>query len=325
MRVLLTDTYLGDPEFERCLLAADGVELLVAPDTQPETLASFEVDAILNCVARIPASVIQAHSRLLAVARYGIGVDNIDVSAATEAGVLVSNVPDYSIDEVATHALALILDCSRNIARYDRSVRSGSWEWRTAPLLRRTTTETVGILGLGRIGREMSRKARAVGFKVVTHDPFVGPSDTNDLEVEHVRFEELLRRSDYLTLHVPLTTETAGIIGSEALKLMKPTAYIINAGRGKLVDTTALLDAIKSERLAGAALDVFETEPLPANHDLISCDRVLLTPHAAWYSEEALAEARSKAVTSVLAAIKGETPAYLVNPEALNRRRQHAG
>lgn len=325
MKVLLTDTYLGDPELERGLLAAHGVELVIARDTTPETLSSYEVDAILNCVAPIPATVIQAHRRLRAIARYGIGVDNIDVAAATAAGVLVSNVPDYSVDEVATHALAMILDRSRHLARYDRAVRSGAWEWRTDPPLRRTSTLTVGILGLGRIGRELARKALGVGFKVVAHDPFVGPNHPVGVDVEHVSFIDLLRRADYLTLHVPLTTDTTGIIDAEALSHMKPTAYVINAGRGRLVDARALLVAIEAGRLAGAALDVFATEPLEVDDALVASDRILLSPHAAWYSEEALAEARSKAVASVLSAIKGDRPANLVNPQALAVRNQDVG
>lgn len=319
MKVLLTDTYLGEPSFERALLDAEGIELLVAPDAEAETLASFEVDGVLNCVARVPKTVITAIPGLKVIARYGIGVDNIDLAAATEAGVLVCNVPDYSIDEVATHALGMILSFARQLHVYHDKVAKGSWEWRTRPELRRTSNLTVGVVGFGRIGSLLANKAKAVGFEVIAHDALIDGSSIRRLGVEPVSLEQLLERSDFVSLHVPLTTDTTHLMNEATLALMRPNAYLINAGRGKLVDSNALLHALESDKLAGAGLDVFEDEPLPADSPLKGHPKVLHTPHSAWFSMEALDEAREKAVANVVAALRGTRPKNLVNPEVLER------
>lgn len=321
MKVLLTDTYLGEPSFERALLDVEGIELIVAPDASADTLGSFEVDGVLNCVAKVPKSVITGIPGLKVVARYGIGVDNIDLAAATEAGVLVCNVPDYSIDEVATHALGMILSFARQLHVYHREVSKGGWEWRTAPELRRTSNLTVGVVGFGRIGSLLAQKATAIGFKVVAHDPFLDSSTIHGLGVEAVSLEQLLGRADFVSLHVPLTSETTRLLDATTIALMKPTAYVINAGRGHLVDTKALIDALDRDQLAGAGLDVFEEEPLPAGNPIRGHPKVLHTPHSAWFSVEALNEAREKAVANVVAALRGETPRNLINPEALDRGR----
>lgn len=320
MKVLLTDTYLGEPSFERALLDTEGIELIVAPDASAATLASFDVDGVLNCIAQIPESVITGIPRLKAIARYGIGVDNIDLAAATDAGVLVCNVPDYSIDEVATHALGMILSFARQLHVYHGAITAGVWEWRTFPALRRIANLTVGIVGFGRIGSLLAKKAKAVGFKVIAHDPLLDRSTMHQQGVEPVSIEQLLGRSDFVSLHVPLTRETTQLINPSTIALMKSTAYLINAGRGRLIDTRALIDALESDRLAGAALDVFEEEPLPFTSPLVGHSKVLHTPHSAWFSVEALDEAREKAVANIVAALKGQRPRYLLNPEALGFR-----
>lgn len=321
MKVLLTDTYLGEPSFERALLDAEGIELIVAPDASAETLASFEVEGILNCVARVPKTVITGIPGLKVIARYGIGVDNIDLAAATEAGVLVCNVPDYSIDEVATHALGMILSFARQLHAYHDKVASGSWEWRTTPELRRTSNLTVGVVGFGRIGSLLAQKAKAVGYKVIAHDPFLDASSIRQLGVEPVTLEQLLDRADFVSLHVPLTSDTTHLMNQATLALMKPSAYLVNAGRGRLVDTNALIDALESNKLAGAGLDVFEEEPLPSASPLKGHAKILHTPHSAWFSREALDEAREKAVANVVAALRGKRPKNLINPEVLERGR----
>lgn len=312
MKVLLTDTYLGEPTLERDLLAEHGIALEVASDYEPETLAKFNVDGVLNCIARVPASVIEAMPRLKVIVRYGIGVDNIDASAADRRGVMVCNVPDYCVDEVATHAVAMVLDCNRQITWHHEAIRSAKEpDHPVSP--RRLSTQTLGIVGLGRIGGTVCRKVQSLGLRVLGCDPHLSEQKIAELGAEPAPFDRLLKESDFVTLHVPLQDDTQGMINAESLSMMKPTAYLINTCRGKVVDMDALLKALDETRLAGAALDVFPEEPLAPESPVRRHPRVILTPHSAWYSPESLEESRRKAVGTVVEALHGKTPASLMN------------
>jgi D-3-phosphoglycerate dehydrogenase len=355
-RVLLTDYAWPDLEIERRLLSTAGADLVVAPKDNREALAELarDADGLLTCWASVPAQVIHAASRCRIIARLGIGLDNIDVAAATARGILVTNVPDYCTNEVAEHALALLLALARKVAFYHHEARCGRYSLQAGPPLRRICGQTLGIVGLGNIGRALAQRAQAIGLRViatrrshllspVVHDRpnasstrqrvhIVGqmhslarrassdPARPSDLPgVAWRPLEELLAESDYVSLHVPLAPQTRGMIGREQLALMKPSAYLINTARGGLIDHAALAEALAQGRLAGAALDVQEPEPPNLSMPPYSDARVIVTPHAAFASQESLAELRTRATHQVIDALAGRTPRHVVNPDVLER------
>lgn len=311
-KVLVTDHPWEGLELERRLWEPSGIELIDAPDASEATLRRLanDVDAIAVCWAPVTESVIAAASRCRIIARQGIGLDNIDVQAATRGGMLVTNVPDYCVEEVADHALALLLAWARNITWFDRRTKAGTYNLSAAPPMRRLETQTLGLLGLGRIGRRTAAKARGLGMRVIAHTRS-GRADGSDVAM--VSWEQLLKESDYLCLHAPLTAETRHMINSQALERMKSTAVLINTSRGGLVDEAALWDAISQGRLAGAALDVFEFEPPDLTRPLFRHERVIVTPHAAFVSLEAVTELRERVARQVIDALSGREPENVVN------------
>jgi D-3-phosphoglycerate dehydrogenase / 2-oxoglutarate reductase len=287
---------------DHATLDAAGVELreLAGHDPADVLDAARGVDAVFVYHARFPRETIERLDGVRVLARCGAGYDNIDVVAAREHGIEVVYVPDYGVDDVADHALALLLACARRVPESDRSIRAGAWPSYTelAPMYR-LRGRTLGVIGYGRIGRKVAEKGRAFGLRVVVHDPFVDESVDRDL---------LLRESDFVSLHMPLTDETRHTIGRAELARMKPTAVLINTARGGIVDGVALVEALAGGALGGAALDVFEETPLPREHPLRSLDNVVLTPHSAAYTEEALAEVRKRPLADALRILRGETP-----------------
>jgi D-3-phosphoglycerate dehydrogenase len=309
-RVLVTDITWPDTAIEQEVLAAAGAELVLAPSGAEDELVALvrDADAILTCFAHVTPAVVAAGERLQVIGRYGIGVDNIAVAEATARGIPVTNVPAYCLDEVAEHVLAMILSLVRGLHRYDRAVRAGDWSLAIGLPTRRVRGTTLGIVGYGRIGRALAAKARALGIEIVVHDRHA--PDSLDLL-------ELAARSDFVSLHVPATDETTGMIDAAFLAAMKPTAYLINAARGALVDQDALVAALEGGQIAGAGLDVFTPERLASDHPLLRCDRVLATPHTAFYSEESMAQLARLAAENVAAVLDGRRPAAVVNPEVL--------
>jgi len=235
------------------------------------------------------------------VGRYGVGLDTIDLVTAAELGIAVVNVPDYCTDEVADHALGLILALTRGIVPLDRGVQAGTWDFRLAGRVRRASSQRLGVIGLGRIGSALARRALALGYDVVGTDPR-GPRDSG---VPTVPLEELLASSDVVSIHAPLDSTTRHLIDARTLALMRPTAIVVNTSRGGLVDHDALVDALRAGTLAGAALDVLEREPIPGDDPLIGMPNVVLSPHAAFYSEESLVEMKQKVSRRVLDALAG--------------------
>jgi D-3-phosphoglycerate dehydrogenase / 2-oxoglutarate reductase len=305
--VLLTDSDIFPFDAEdRATLADAGVELRELAGHAPGEVVSAAkgADAVFVYYARFPRETIQKLDGVRVLARCGTGYDNIDVIAARERGIEVVYVPDYGMDDIADHALALLLACARRIAESDRAVRAGAWPSYAAlvPMFR-LRGRTLGVLGYGRIGRNLAEKARALGLRVLAHDPYVAEAST-DREV-------LFRESDFVSVHVPLTEETRHSVGREDIALMKPTAILINTARGPIVDTTALAEALIEGRLGGAGLDVFEETPLPADHPLRRCENAVLTPHSAAYTEEALAEVRKRPLADALRVLRGDPP---INP-----------
>lgn len=283
------------------------------PTAQAILDVAAEAEGLLVTYAKITAEVIGGLKNCRSIGRFGIGVDNIDVEAATRAGIIVTYVPDYCLDEVSDHALALLLSLARKVVYSDRLVQSGRWEMKAVTPLRRVRGGTLGLVGLGQIPRLLAPKARALGLKIIASDPFVKEADADLLGIELVDFEALLERADYVSIHAPLTPKTHHLFNAEAFARMKPEAYLINTARGPLIDEAALAQALDDGQLAGAALDVVTTEPLAADSPLLGRDNVILTPHTAFYSEDALLDLQSKAAEDVARVLSGEAPRYPVN------------
>jgi len=235
------------------------------------------------------------------------------VAAATARGIPVTNVPDYCIDEVSDHALALLFACARKVALLDRHVWDGRWDARDAAPMHRLRGRVLGLIGFGKIPRRLTGKAQALGLDVIAFDPYVSGEDMAAAHVEKVTLEDLLARSDFVSVHAPLVPETRGLIGAAALRAMKPTAYLINTSRGPLVAHDALVTALREGWIAGAALDVLETEPPRDLEAVRALDTLVLTPHVAFYSEESVRELQRKAVENVVRALSNEAPRYVVN------------
>ena len=250
------------------------------------------------------------------IARYGIGVDNVDVEAASDHKIIVANVPDYCIDEVSTHAMALILACARGITLLDSKIKEKKWDFTLAKPLFRTKGEILGLFGLGNIARAVAQKASGFGFKIIACDPYVPKVDDG---IKLVEFSKLLYDSDFVSIHTPLTDETRHSFGENELKAMKKTAYLINTARGPIVDEKALYKALKNKWIAGAALDVMEKEPPDWQNSLLKLDNLIITPHISFYSEESYIELKTKVAESVLSVLKGELPRAIINPQVIKR------
>jgi D-3-phosphoglycerate dehydrogenase / 2-oxoglutarate reductase len=319
-RVVVTDHVFADLDTERELLGAAGHELVFEGNvTVPGDVRArvAGADAVLNCYTAMPREVIEALEGCRIIARYGIGIDTIDLAEASARRILVTNVPDYCIDEVSDHALALILALARGVARLDRSVRGGSWSTADAPPIHRLRGRVLGLVGFGRIARALAVKAAAVGFTVVASDPYVPDELVRAAGVEPRSLEDLFAEADVLSIHAPLTEGTRHLLGADAIARMKPGAIVVNTSRGPLVDRAALLEALESGRLGGAGLDVLETEPPDPADPLLTHPNVVVTPHAAFMSIESVAELRRKAAEQVVIALANDTPPYAVNAEAV--------
>ena len=322
-KALITDYVWPDIEIESEVLRAAGVEPLAAPDASEETLAGLATDAdvILFCFAKVTGKVLQAAARCVAACRYGIGVDNVDIAAATAAGIVVTNVPDYCMDEVGDHALGMILALNRRFVPHDRSVKAGSWSAVALDQpMHRTRGATLGIVGFGRIGRSVAAKAKAFGMETVAFDPLHEPGERID-GVDVATFEEVLERSEFVTVHTPLTPETEGMIGAEELARMKPGSIIVNCARGGIIDEEALAHALASGHLAGAGLDGLSAAPPPADHPLLGLESVIITPHTAFFSQASTIELERRTAEEAVRVLNGEMPEHLVNPDVLGRSR----
>jgi D-3-phosphoglycerate dehydrogenase len=323
LKVLVTDHPWPDVEVERAILSQVPAELVDAPAGDEATLAALaaDVDAILTCWARVPESVMAASPRCRLVARMGVGLDNIDVQAATARRILVTNVPDYCAEEVAEHALALLLALARKIAWFHRETKSGRYRLNAGPSLRRIAGKTLGIVGMGTIGQRVAARAAGLGLDLLAVDPRFAPRGcvppALPAKVTFCNLDELLERSDFVSLHLPLAPGTRHLIGAEQLARMKPTTYLINTARGGLVDTRALAHALASDHLAGAALDVQEVEPPDLSQPPYSDPRVIVTPHASFLSEESLLDLRRRVAQQAADVLQGRRPAHVVNPEVL--------
>jgi D-3-phosphoglycerate dehydrogenase len=317
VRVLVTENLFGDLDIERSTLEPLGAELVLAPSADEPTLVSEarRADAMMVVYAKVTAPVVEAAAQAgcRVIARYGIGYDNIDVEAATRHGIQVTYVPDYCLDEVADHTLALLLAFARGVVEAAYGVRQGAWSFPAEVGIHRIAGRRLALLGLGRIGRRVGDRARAFGLEVCAYDPFVRDWDGAGGVERAASEEEALAEADYVSLHAPLTPENRHLIGERTLGMMNRNPLVINTARGGLVDLDAATIALETGRLGGLALDVTEVEPLPTDHPLRRHPRVIITPHMAFYSVEAQAELRRRVADEVARALRGEPPRCPVN------------
>jgi D-3-phosphoglycerate dehydrogenase len=272
--------------------------------------AARDADALMVCYAKLPSDLIRQLARCKVIGRTGLGVDNIDLAAARERKIIVTYVPDYCMAEVSDHAMALLLALARKVPFANAMVQSGRWEMAAIAPIHRLNGQTLGLVGFGHIPRALVPKAKAFGLRVLAYDPFVARNVLASLGVEGVGLDALLSSSDFVSIHAPLTPETRGMFNAGAFAKMKTGARLINTARGPIIDEKALIEALDSGRLAGAALDVVETEPPPKDSPLIGRPNVVLTPHTAFYSVEALEELQTKCATDVARVLTGQPPVY---------------
>jgi len=321
--IMLTDFGEPDWDLETQVLRESGLDInLVRLDTRlPEQLIPqvAAADALIVQWASIDRQVIDALQNCKVISRYGIGVDMIDLDAASARGIIVANVHDYCIEEVSTQTIGFLLDLNRQIVRLNEHVRAGKWGAAPVPVNapRRLKGQTLGIIGLGNIGRVVAQKAGGLGLKLLGYDPYAAPAALAELGVELVSLDELLRQSDYVSIHCPLVEETRKLIGAQQLALMQPHAYLINMARGPIVDQAALYTALSTNVIAGAALDVLEQEPPAVNDPLLTLANVIITPHTSSWSRESLMQLRRGTAQNVVDVLQDRLPRSVVNRKAL--------
>ncbi len=324
-KVVITDYDFGDVSVETEILEAAGAEVIALQAKCEEDL--FDVAphcaAMMNQYAKIGKETITRMKRCEVIARYGVGVDIVDVGTATDKGILVTNVQNYCTEEVADHAVALWLTLARKLPDYDRATHAGVWQWQSGEPVYRLRGRTMGVVSLGKIGQAIVARTQAFGVNVIAYDPFLPAEVAEKLGVELVDKADLLARSDYILMQAPMTPDTHHFLSDAEFAAMKPGAILVNTGRGPTVDNKALFRALSEGHLAAAGLDDTEEEPAkranwrPDDNPLFTLPNVLVTPHAAYYSEQSIHAARVTAATQVAKVLTGQRPDYTVNAEAL--------
>ena len=314
-RVVIAYAGPGQAPVEEEILRAAWAEVFATGELESADARGLArgADALMVGLNRVGAALMDEIPNLKIVTRVGTGVDAIDIPAATARGIWVTNVPDYSIDEVSSHAISLVLAQARMLFPHRVAGREGIWRYRAETPIRRFAGQTLGILGLGRIGSASARKGIGLGLNVIAHDPYLPDERFVELGVRRVDFDTLMRESDFLTLHIPLTDETRRIVDARALALMKPTAYLVNTARGEVIDVDALVEAVRAGSIAGAGIDVLPEEPPPADHPILHDDRIIVTPHIGWASVEAGYDSKVRGSEDVVRVLRGERPKYARN------------
>lgn len=319
-KVFMTDKTWPDLELEKRVLSSIDAELVLSRGGTPEEICEegSDCDALMVLFTPMGRENLEFFTRCRVLVRMGIGFNTVDMEAATEKGIMVANVPDYCQDEVADHTIALFLEITRKAGMLDNQVKSGGWDMDIANPVPRLQGKTFGLLGCGGIGLRTGRRAASFGMRVAGYDPFL-PENVFDEEgiKKYTDFDKFVSEVDALSLHIPLTSETHEIINERTLKMMKPDAYLVNSSRGPLIDEDALFDALESGAIAGAGLDVLCEEPPKGTPRLARAKNIVITPHAAWNSTEAIPELRIKSAEEVVRALTEGRPRHLINKEVL--------
>jgi D-3-phosphoglycerate dehydrogenase / 2-oxoglutarate reductase len=312
--IAVTDSPFPSLDPAKAALARIDPELRMAESTSAEAILAVaaNADAVLVTYAKLPAELLRQLRRCKVIGRFGLGVDNIDIKAARDLGITVTYVPDYCMQEVSDHAIALLLALARKIPRSNALVQAGRWDISPLVPIHRLSGRVLGLIGFGNIPRALSPKAKAFGLRVVAHDPYVEDAIFAAAGVEAMTLPQLLQTADFVSVHAPLNAATRGLFNANLFAMMKKGALLINTARGPLIEEEALVAALESGRLGGAALDVVTVEPLPKDSRLLGRENVILTPHTGFYSVESLAELQTKCAADVARVLMGESPVYPV-------------
>ncbi|WP_343228091.1 C-terminal binding protein [Sporosarcina aquimarina] len=315
-KVVITDYEFTELDYEEQVFADSGLDIHFVKAqcrTEQEVIeAAKDADAIINQYAPLNAAVLNELENCKVISRYGVGVDTIDLDVAKQKGIAVCNVPDYGIEEVSNHALALLMAWSRKIVELNNAVKSGVWDFRISPPVYRFKERLFAVIGFGKIPRRVIEKVQPLGFTLVGYDPFVSAEEMAKYNVKKVDLDEALKKSDFISLHVPLIKETRHLINRENINDLKDGVFILNTARGPIVETEALIEGLRSGKIAGAALDVVEHEPILKGHELLEFPNVYITPHSAFYSVEAVEELRTKTAKNVVEVLQGLVPSYQI-------------
>jgi D-3-phosphoglycerate dehydrogenase len=319
-RVVITDCDQGSIEEEKDEFAKIGSELILAQVQEERELirACREADGLLNQYAPLTRRVLENLPNCKVVSRYGVGVDSVDLKAATDLGIIVANVPDYCMDEVADQTVSMLLGLIRKTAFFDQKVKSGQWDFRQGIPIYRTRGKTLGLIGCGKIGLEVAKRISAFGLRVIAFDPYIEkPHEVIELK----DIDTVLKESDFISIHCPLNDSTRHLIGDEAFKKMEKRPILINTSRGPIIDEKALIQALKEGLISGAGLDVLEKEPPDSQNPLLKMENVILTPHVSFYSVESISELKRRTAKNVADVLTGRWPRSVVNREVVGKTR----
>lgn len=315
-KIVVTDSEFPDlaPEIE--VMARAGFTLTPhQAKTEDELIAACaDADGLLNQYAQLTPRVIASLDKCRVISRYGIGLNTIDVAAATARCICIGNVPDGSLEEVSDHAIALLLSLARGVTKFNDAVKKGVWDYTLVKPLYRVRGRTLGLISFGNIAQRVAAKMAGFGVTIIAFDPYANKDKAREMGVELVDLDTLCARSDYVSVHVPLLPETQHLLTTRHFDLMKPSTIVINTARGPVIDEQAMIAALQAGKIAGAGLDVFEQEPVRADHPFKGMDNVIMTSHAAWYSEDSELEIRTKTAQNVVDVLQGRFPTYLANP-----------
>jgi D-3-phosphoglycerate dehydrogenase len=319
-QVVITDCDHGSIEEEKDEFGRMGAELILAQVQKEEDLIRLckEADGLVNQYALLTRGVLENLTKCKVVSRYGVGVDSVDLKAATDFGIIVANVPDYCMDEVANQTISMILTLIRKTAFFDKKVKSGEWDFHMGIPIHRTRGKTLGLIGCGKIGLEVGKRMSAFGVKVITFDPYL---DKVSEGIELKDLDAVLKESNIISVHCPLNDSTRHLIGDEAFKKMEKKPILINTSRGPIVDERALIQALEQGLISGAGLDVLEKEPPDVQNPLLEMENVILSPHVGFYSEESISELKRRTAKNVADVLRGRRPDSVVNQEVLSKTR----
>jgi len=319
-RVVITDCDHGSVEEEKKEFGLLGAELVLAQVRKEEELIRVckEADGLINQYALLTRRVLENLPKCKVVARYGVGVDSIDLKAATDLGIIVANVPDYCVDEVASHTVAMILTLARKTAFFDRKVKSNQWDFTQGMPIDRIQGKTLGLIGCGRIGLEVAKRISPFGVKVLAFDPYIQKAERG---IELTDLGTILKRSNFISIHCPLNDSTHHLIGEREFQIMEKRPLLINTSRGPIIKEKALIKALEEGRISGAGLDVLETEPPDSGNPMLEMENVIFSPHVGFYSEESISELKQRTAKNVADVLSGKKPFSVVNREVMGKTR----